>query len=798
MDKNKKNIIWFKSLTIGDVPEVGGKNASLGEMYGKLSRHGVKIPNGFAVTASAYRSFLRENRLDLKIKEILKKLDSRNLKNLQSRGKKIREVMMAGRLPKGLKKEIAEAYQKLSGEFGKTEVDVAVRSSATAEDLPGASFAGQQESYLNIVGEEKLLEAVRKCFASLFTDRAISYREDKGFDHLKIALSVGVQKMVRSDKASSGVIFTLDPDTGFRGAVVINSSWGLGETVVQGKVIPDEFQVFKGTFEKGFPAIIVKELGQKEKTLIYGSGADRPTRLISTPRKKQNKFTLTDQEILLLAKWAIKVEEHYKKPMDLEWAKDGETGKLYIVQARPETVYGRKERLLIEDYIMKKPGEFVVKGAAVGGKIAEGKANVIKNVRGIKKFKKGEILVTEMTDPDWEPIMKIASAILTDKGGRTSHAAIVSRELGIPCIVGAAGATAKIKPGERITVDCSTGDEGYVWRGETEWKVKKYEIEKLKRPKTKIMINIGSPEEAYEASLLPNDGVGLAREEFIIASKIKIHPSALLDFKKLKSQPLKKKIEKLAAGFSDKKAFYAEKLAEGIGQIAAAFYPKPVIVRFSDFKTNEYASLLGGRDYEPVEANPMIGWRGASRYYDPRFKEAFGLECRAIKIVREKWGLENVIVMIPFCRTLEEGRRVLRVMKEFGLERGKNNIQVYMMAEIPSNVIEAEDFLEMFDGFSIGSNDLTQLTLGIDRDSRELASVGDERNEAVKNSIRKLIGIARKKKKYIGICGQAPSDYEDFAAFLVEAGIDSISLNPDSVLKTTLAILEKERQLAKR
>lgn len=792
-----KRVIWFKDLTIKDVSKVGGKNASLGEMYRRLSGRGVKIPNGFATTADAYSEFLKFNGLDKKIKEILRGLDTHNLKNLETKGKKIRTAILSGKLPEALKKEILTAYRELSKESGDQDLDVAVRSSATAEDLPTASFAGQQETYLNVVGEDDLLEAVKKCFASLFTDRAISYRESRGFNHLDISLSVGVQKMVRSDKASAGVIFTIDPESGFPGVVVINSSWGLGELVVQGKVIPDEFQVFKDTFKMGFPAIILRELGSKEKTLIYGKDG-RSTRAVKTPLEKQRQFTLTDEEILKLAGWSMIIENYYRRPMDLEWAKDGLTGELYIVQARPETVHGKKKNLVIEDYVMEKPGKLLAKGAAIGMKIAEGRARVIRSVRDIKKFKSGEILVTTMTDPDWEPIMKIAKAIVTDKGSRTSHAAIVSRELGIPCIVGTQNATQKIKNGEKITVDCSTGGEGYVWAGKTEWKIKKYELSRFQKPKTKIMVNIGSPDEAYESSFLPNDGVGLAREEFIIASRIKVHPLALIHYAQLQDKKLKRKIDKITVGFSKKTDFYVEKLAEGIGQIAAAFYPKPVIVRFSDFKTNEYASLLGGKYFEPAEENPMLGWRGASRYYDPRFKEAFGLECRAILIAREKWGLKNIIVMIPFCRTPEEAKKVLDVMAEFGLRAGRDGLLVYIMAEIPSNVIEAEKFLEVCDGLSIGSNDLTQLILGLDRDNASLASIGDERNEAVKKMIAEVIKIAKEKKKYIGICGQAPSDYDDFAAFLVEAGISSISLNPDSVLKTTLAILKKERRIQKK
>lgn len=788
-----QNIIWFKNLSIKDVPKVGGKNASLGEMYSSLAPKGINILNGFAITSGAYIKFLEENRLTGKIADALKGLNTRDMTNLQTRGRKIRGLILSAKISEDMKKEIISAYKELSREFGVKNTDVAVRSSATAEDLPGASFAGQQETYLNVSGEKSLLEAVKKCFASLFTDRAISYREDKGFDHIKTYLSVGVQKMVRSDKASSGVMFTIDSDTGFSGTVVINGSWGLGDLIVQGAIIPDEFKVFKPTLIKGCSPIISRELGTKEKTMIYGKGRSA-TRVVTTPEKNRKKFTLSDEEVLLLAKWGVEVENHYGRPMDIEWAKDGVSEKLYIVQARPETVHASKKTDEIEDYVMTShPEKMLVKGASVGSKIAEGKARVIKDVAGIKTFKKGEVLVTRMTDPDWEPIMKIAAAIITDEGGRTSHAAIVSRELGIPCIVGSGSATKNIKTGQLVTVDCSTGGEGYVWRGKANWKVKRYKVGFNKRPRTKITMNIGSPDEAFEASFIPNDGVGLAREEFIIASHIGIHPLALINFGKLKDRKLKKKISDMTEGYSDKSEYYVDKLAEGIGQIAAAFYPKPVILRFSDFKTNEYATLIGGGLYEPEESNPMIGWRGASRYYDERFDKAFGLECKAVKKAREKFGLKNLIVMVPFCRTAEEGKKVIAKMAEYGLSKGKDGLKVYVMCEIPSNVMEADDFLKVFDGFSIGSNDLAQLVLGIDRDNADLGKIADERDSSVKKLISMAIKAARRKGKYIGICGQAPSDYEDFAAFLVEEGIGSISLNPDTVLKTTEAILRKEK-----
>ena len=1206
-----KNVVWFKDVSIKDVPEVGGKNASLGEMYVSLTGKGVRIPNGFAITAGAYQEFLKVNGLDKEIAELLKGLNVKSLSDLEKRGAAVRKAILNASIPEEMAREISEAYHKLSAEYKTKNTDVAVRSSATAEDLPGASFAGQQETYLNVVGEKELLLSVKKCFASLFTNRAISYREDKGFSHLKTYLSVGVQKMVRSDKACSGVAFTLDPDTGFRGVVVINGSWGLGEMIVQGEVVPDEFHIAKEPFRKGFPAIIMKELGSKEKTLIYGD--KERTRLTATAATKRSKFVLEDKEILQLADWCLKIEEHYKKPMDIEWAKDGVSGKLFIVQARPETVHGAKAVETLENYVMRSPGKLLVKGAAIGSKIAEGPAKVIKSAKNIGQFKKGEVLVTRMTDPDWEPIMKIASAIVTDEGGRTcfsgetniltdkgfisfgevykriaagekfnvlsydygskspkwkkvlssqknrlnavrvsvsqtgntanntidvtsdhkfytyenrrlikkplkdiieneeavclvekmpeaysrsidnklayllgalatdgnvylsrgvsgnfrrgqitftqkespekqeliadvnsyfaevfgkrmtarekfassqlrgrtvvgtatdfrcysleialqlknyldslpilalsfsenaaknflagvidgdgsfynnrlqiyaskknvlqavvisclrlgivpqitsnrniynvqivekmgeilsnvrktkllaqdkklgtklfaakqvigdvvsdinykgrikpyvqnnslidarkikdyllpladaglrkeiedvlnsslrmqrvklvrtlgkidvfnveveadndmdhnyvvftnrltpvlvsnSHAAIVSRELGIPCVVGTETATKIIKKGTALTVDCSSGTEGFVWAGKTKWEKKIYELRNFQKPRTKIMVNIGSPDEAYEASFLPADGVGLAREEFIIAARIKAHPLALLQPQKADPKS-RAQIRKIIAGYRNGKEFYVSKLAEGVAQIGAAFYPHEVIVRFSDFKTNEYAALLGGKNFEPREDNPMIGWRGASRYYDPRFKEAFGLECRALKKVREEFGLANVTPMIPFCRTPEEGRKVIQTMSEFGLKQGENGLKVYAMAEIPANMLLADEFLDIFDGFSIGSNDLTQLTVGIDRDNTELAKIADERNEAVKISVGKIIEAAKKKGKYVGICGQAPSDYEDFATFLVEKGIGSISLNPDSVVKTAVAIKKKEEQL---
>ena len=792
----KKHIAFFKDLTIKDVPLVGGKNASLGEMYRDLTKKGVNIPNGFSVTSLAYQYFFDFNDLTKKITPILKELKVKDLTSLQITGKEIRHLITSSQIPSDLASEITKSYSKLSQDYKVDNTDVAVRSSATAEDLPGASFAGQQATFLNVKGDDELLHAVKECFASLFTDRAISYREDKGFDHLKTYLSVGIQKMVRSDKASSGVMFTLDPDTGFPEVVVINGVWGLGELIVQGEVIPDEYLIFKPTFKQGFKSIISQKVGSKEKTMLYGTQKGDQTKISETPYDKRKEFTLTETEVLKLAKWATQIEDHYKKPMDIEWAKDGLTNTLYIVQARPETIHASSKHTEIEEYQVQEKGDVLVKGIAVGTKIGQGKANIIFNAKDIKKFKKGEVLVTRITDPDWEPIMKIASAIVTNEGGRTSHAAIVSRELGIPCIVGTGVATEMIKAGQDLTIDCSSGADGFVYKGNVKWELKKFEVKNLKRPKNiNIYVNIGSPNEAFQASFLPNDGVGLAREEFIIASQIKVHPLALIHHDNLKDQKAKKEIAELTEGYLKKTDFYTEQLSFGIAKIAAAFYPKPVILRFSDFKTNEYASLLGGAEFEPKEENPMIGWRGASRYYDPQFEEAFGLECQAVTRVRNSFGLKNLIVMVPFCRTPKEGRLVIETMAKYGLKKGKNDLKVYMMCEIPSNVIEAEEFLKIFDGFSIGSNDLSQLTLGIDRDNATLSHIANENDPAIKEMISSVIKSVKKHKKYIGICGQAPSDYPDFAKFLVTLGINSISLNPDTVIKTTIEIAKQESRL---
>ncbi|MEM4710438.1 MAG: phosphoenolpyruvate synthase [Candidatus Woesearchaeota archaeon] len=802
MDKSKMFILWFDQLNNDDVPYVGGKNASLGEMYVNLTSKGIRVPNGFALTAYAYRYFLEKAGIKEKIKQILSDLNTHDINNLSERGQKVRDTILRAEFPEELKTVILAAYRDLCGAYDKErrDVDVAVRSSATAEDLPDASFAGQQETYLNVKGDFQVLEAVKKCIASLFTNRAISYRVDKGFDHFNIALSVGVQKMVRSDKACSGVMFSIDTESGFKDVVFITGSWGLGENIVQGAVNPDEYYVFKPTLKQSYKPIISKKIGSKEIKMVYSTEGNKPTKNIPVPESERNKFVLNDEEILTLARWACIIEDHYSwkaghfKPMDMEWAKDGETGELFIVQARPETVVSRKNRNVLETYVLKQKSNILVKGKSVGERIGSGEANVIKNVHDIGKFKKGQVLVTEMTDPDWEPIMKIASAIVTNRGGRTCHAAIISRELGIPCVVGTIDGTEKIKTGQQITVSCAEGDIGKVYEGILPFEIQKIDLQNMPRTKTKIMMNCGNPEEVFDLSFIPNDGVGLAREEFIIMSYIKAHPLALLNYH-TQPEEVKKEIDKISLGYDDKVKFFVDKLAQGVGMIAAAFYPKDVILRFSDFKTNEYANLIGGKAYEPKEDNPMIGWRGASRYYSPGYKDGFALECQAVLKVRNEYGLTNLKVMVPFCRTVEEGKRVLAEMEKHGLRKGENGLQVYVMCEIPSNVILSDQFSEIFDGFSIGSNDLTQLTLGLDRDSEIVAHIYDERNEAVKRLLKKVIADAKQYHRKIGICGQAPSDYPEFAQFLVECGIDSISLNPDTVIKTTLKIKETEDRL---
>ena len=797
-EKGRKYVLWFDEINADDVALVGGKNASLGEMYQNLSSKGIQVPDGFAITAYAYKKFLEKSGVSEELKRILHEIDSRDIKNLIKKGEKLRELILNTPLPEEIELEIRKAYGKMEEIYGKN-VDVAVRSSATAEDLPTASFAGQQETYLNVRGEENVLRNVVKCFSSLFTDRAISYREDHGFSHLDIYLSVGIQKMVRSDLACSGVMFSIDTETGFENAIYITGSWGLGETIVQGLVNPDQFYVFKPTLKKGFRSIVEKKLGTKKKMMVYG---EEGTVMKDVPEEKRKMFILSDDEILLLAKWACEIEEHYGMPMDIEWAKDGISGDLFIVQARPETVHSQKKIGELLTYHLKEKGKVIIEGEAIGSKIGQGKARVVHSTKEISSFEKGEVLVTEMTDPDWEPIMKIASAIVTNRGGRTCHAAIVSRELGIPAVIGTGSATKLIKNGDEITVDCSEG-VGRVYEGMLAYEVKQISKENLPKTKTKIMMNAAIPEKAFLQCQIPNDGVGLAREEFIISSHIGIHPLALLEYEKLKEKAkddekiaeVVGEIEKRTAAYKNKVEFFIEQLAMGIGKIAAGFYPNEVIVRLSDFKTNEYASLVGGYLYEPVENNPMLGWRGASRYYDKKFKDAFGLECKAIKKARDEMGLMNIKTMIPFCRTPEEGEMVIKTMEEFGLKRGKDGLEVYVMCEIPSNVILADEFAQIFDGFSIGSNDLTQLVLGLDRDSDLIAHLFDERNEAVKRMVEQVIKAAKKHGRKIGICGQAPSDFPEFAEFLVECGIDSISLNSDTVIKTRFMIAEKEKSL---
>ena len=825
MDKRQKYTLWLREISLKDVPLVGGKNASLGEMISKLGKKGVypvksrkagippkaelfnrvNIPDGFTLTTKAYWYFLKENKIDKKLKEIFEKFDSKSIESLQETGRAARDLILKSEIPEDLKKEIGAAYQNLSKKYNQKNTDVAVRSSGVAEDQPTMSFAGQFETFLNVSGEENLLNAIKKCLASTFNDRVISYREEKGVEQLKFALSVGVQKMVRSDLACAGVMFTLDTETGFKDVILIDSSFGLGEMVVKGRVIPDEFFIFKPTLRQAqgklYKPIISKVLGTKRRKLIYGKG-NKTTLEIKVPLKAQKRFTLTDEEILQLAKWAILIEDHYSKkakkwlPQDIEWAKDGKTNQLFIVQSRPETVHTPKEIKSYTQYILKEKGKLILEGEAIGSKITSGKVKIIPNVSKIKEFKAGEILVTKMTDPDWEPIMKIAKGIVTEEGGRTCHSAIVSRELGITCIVGVQNAIPVLKTAQFITIDCSGGQKGKIFEGELKFEVKKYDLKKIPETKTKIMINTSHPDVAFRNSFLPTSGVGLAREEFIIASQIQIHPLALINYNKL-NKKLRKKIDEITIGYKDKKEYFIDKLSQGIGKIAAAFYPKPVIVRFSDFKSNEYAQLLGGNLFEPEEANPMLGWRGASRYYDEKFRPAFEMECQAIKKVREEFGLKNIVVMVPFCRTLEEGKKVLELMKKFGLVQGKDNLKVYVMAEIPSNVILAEEFLEIFDGMSIGSNDLTQLVLGLDRDSALVAKVGDERNPAVKEMIARVIQECKKRKKYCGICGEAAS-IPEFARFLVNCEIESLSVNPDSVIKTILAVASEEKKLKKK
>ncbi len=793
---NRAHILWMKDIGMDDVAAVGGKNASLGELIRSVVPKGVRVPEGFCVTAEAYYYFLKETGLDVFIATTLDGLNTKNLKELSRCGKLVRDAMRSTPLPVRLERAVIDAYAQMEKKYGK-KVDVAVRSSATAEDLPGASFAGEHETYLNIRGSKDVVRATIWAMASLFTDRAISYRADKGFAHTKVALSVGVQKMVRSDLGASGVMFTVDTESGFRDLVLINAVWGLGELIVQGRVTPDEYLVMKSKLGKVARPIISKALGVKNKKMLYALGKTGviQTKVVNTSLNEQNRFVLTEKEIEELARWGTLIEEHYSKraktwtPMDMEWAKDGTTGELFIVQARPETVQAGRDFSKLVEYKVTGQGKELVRGISVGSKVATGTTRIILSPKEIKQFKKGEILVTTMTDPDWEPIMKMASAIVTDRGGRTSHAAIVSRELGLPAIVGAGNATRVLKTGTLVTVD-ATGSAGIITAGKAKITMREHSIGTLPNTKTKIMVNIASPDIAFEQSFLPVAGVGLAREEFIIASTIGIHPLAILNHKKL-TPKLRGAIAKKITGWKNPVDFYVDNLAYGIAKIGAAFAPRPVIVRFSDFKTNEYATLLGGEAYEPEEANPMLGWRGASRYYDPKFKNAFILECRALVKVRKEMGLTNVIPMIPFCRTVKEAEKVLGIMAKNGIKK-----PIYMMCEIPSNVLLAEEFLDLFDGMSIGSNDLTQLTLGLDRDSGIVTHIANENDESVRALISMIIRKCAARGKYLGICGQGPSDLPDFAAFLVKEGIESMSLNPDSVIKTLEQVAELEEKLS--
>lgn len=800
-------ILWFDEIGIEDVPMVGGKNASLGEMHQKLTSKGVAVPNGYAITAYAYQYLLKAAGIEEAIKDALAGLDTSDLRNLQARGEKTRDIIRNAEFPDDLRTAIIKAYEKMEDEYGKN-VDVAVRSSATAEDLPDASFAGQQETYLNICGPDALIDACKRCFASLFTNRAISYRHDKGFGQFDVYLSIVVQKMARSDSASSGVMFSIDTESGFEDAVFITGSWGLGENVVQGAVNPDEYFVFKPTLKQGKRPVVSKTIGSKEIKMIYDNdpSTKEPVKNIATTPEEQRTYVISDDEILQLARWACIIEDHYGKAMDIEWAKDGDgvnvgTGNLFIVQARPETVHSQASKGIMETYRLKEKGTVLVEGLAVGTKIGQGVANVIRDVEGIHGFKKGQVLVTDMTDPDWEPIMKIASAIVTNRGGRTCHAAIISRELGIPCVIGTKNGSEVIKNGQEITASSAEGETGYVYDGLLEYEINKVDLGDLPATKTKIMMNLAIPEKAFTECQIPNDGVGLAREEFIINSHIGLHPLALVNYEELKksSEPEKQEIvrsiDAKTGAYADKKQFFIDKVAEGVGRIAAGFYPKDVIVRLSDFKSNEYANLVGGSLYEPEEENPMIGWRGASRYYDPKYRPAFELECQGLLKARNDMGLTNIKLMVPFCRTPKEGRKVIEVMRECGLVQGENDLEIYVMCEIPSNVISADAFADIFDGFSIGSNDLTQLTYGLDRDSGLIAGIADERDEAVKDMIRMVIATAKRRGKKIGICGQGPSDFPEFATFLVELGIDSMSLIPDTAVKTRLAVAQKEKEM---
>ena len=804
MPSGYRYVRFFNEIGIEDVPSVGGKNASLGEMVRELTPQGVRVPNGFAITAQAYWYVLEKAGIAQRLRETLAGLRPDDIEDLARRGKRARDLVYGAPLPEDLQREILQAYCALQEEYG-SQLSVAVRSSATAEDLPDVSFAGAHETFLNVQGEQPLLDACRRCFASLFTDRAIHYRIDEDFDHFKVALSIGVMKMVRSDLAASGVIFSLDTESGFRDVVFITGSYGLGENVVQGAVDPDEFYVFKPTFEAGRRAVLRRTLGSKKIKMVYAEGGSRQTtRNVPTSNAERERLCIGDEDVLTLADYAIKVEKHYSakagkpRPMDMEWAKDGHDGLLYMVQARPETVVSQRRGHVLEIYSVKSSGEVLAAGRSVGEKVVSGAVRVISDVAHLSEFRPGEVLVADTTTPDWEPVMKTAGAVVTNRGGRTCHAAIVARELGIPAVVGADKATTALASGEKVTVSCAEGDVGKIYKGEVPFEVQRVNLEGLKRPATRIMINLGNPELAFKTSFLPNDGIGLARMEFIISESIKAHPMALVHPDKVADPAERAAIARLCRGYETPADFFIERLAEGVGTIAAAFYPKPVIVRMSDFKTNEYAALLGGRAFEPSEANPMIGFRGASRYAHPAYAEGFALECAAMRRVREVMGLTNLKLMIPFCRRVDEAERVLKAMADHGLVRGKDGLEIYVMCEIPNNVILIDAFARYFDGFSIGSNDLTQLTLGVDRDSEIVAFDYDERDAGVKEMIRLAVEGCRRNHRHSGLCGQAPSDYPEMAQFLVELGIDSMSLNPDAVLKTTLQVLELEKRLGRK
>lgn len=822
--KEQAFILWFEQVGMTDVHLVGGKNASLGEMIQQLTPKGVNVPSGFATTSYAFRYFMEQAGLENRLRQLFADLDVHDVNNLRDRGRQARTLILDTPFPRELEQAIVDAYIEMCDRYGASletcdrlegeareaclsrhsGVDVAVRSSATAEDLPDASFAGQQESYLNIRGINRVLEACHMCFASLFTDRAISYRTIKDFDHFDVALSVGVQKMVRSDLAASGVMFSIDTESGFENAALVTAAYGLGENVVQGVVNPDEYIVFKPTLKQGFRPILEKRLGSKEIKMIYDIGGSKATLNVPVPKADQQQYAISNAEILQLAEWACVIEDHYSAirgsyaPMDIEWAKDGTTGDLFIVQARPETVHSQKSRNVLRTYRITEGTQAapLLRGRAVGEMIGQGKVRIINDMDKLDAFQEGEVLVTARTDPDWEPVMKKASAVITNQGGRTCHAAIIARELGLPAIVGCGDATEVLHDGQEVTVSCAEGEEGQVYSGLLPFEVEELALDNLPQTRTQILMNVGNPQEAFGLSAIPCDGVGLARTEFIIANHIKAHPLALLQFDQLEDKSVKREIAQLTALYPHKPDYFVDKLAAGIGMLAAAFYPKPVIVRMSDFKSNEYANLLGGKTFEPEEENPMLGWRGASRYYDPKYQEAYALECKAFKRVRDEMGLTNVIPMIPFCRRPAEGRKVLAEMAKHGLVRGENGLKVYVMCELPSNVILADQFSEIFDGFSIGSNDLTQLTLGLDRDSALVSHLFDERDDAVRELVRMIIQRAKANGRKVGICGQAPSDYPEFAAFLVEQGIDSISLNPDTVLKTLLTVAQTESRLA--